>query len=57
MKKQRVIYEIKNKDNTLIQKSKIFDDVASACNFFNEIKSISVSKPIIEDFNQTTNGE
>ena len=49
MSKSRVIYEVKDEKNRLVKKSKFFPDTASACNFFNSIKSISTTKPIIEE--------
>ena len=49
MSKSRVIYDIKDEKNRLIKKSKVFSDTASACSFFNSIKSVSVTKPIIEE--------
>ena len=49
MAKNRVIYHVKDEKNRLVEKVRIFPDVASACNFFNQIKHTSVTKPIIED--------
>jgi hypothetical protein len=49
MKKNVVIYHIKNEKNQLIEKRYFFDTVQEACNFFQSIKSISVTKPIITD--------
>jgi hypothetical protein len=49
MAKNKVTYHIKDDKNRLIEKTKILKDAASACNFFQTIKNISVLKPIIEE--------
>jgi len=46
--KNRVTYDVRDEKMRLVQKSKIFKDSVSACNFFQEIKNISVTKPVIE---------
>ena len=50
MKKTKhvVTYEIKDARKELITKTKTFDNVSSACSFFNEIKSLSVTVPIMD---------
>ena len=45
--RHKVQYEIK-KGKIIIHMEKTFDNVPAACTFFNEIKSQSYTKPIIE---------
>lgn len=47
MSKNVVTYQVKNNRKELIEKKKVFKSVAEACNFFQTIKSISVTKPVI----------
>ena len=46
--RHRVTYEIKDARKRLIVKERVFDNSASACSFFREIRSMSVSKPVID---------
>jgi hypothetical protein len=56
MQKNKVIYTIKD-GQYLVEKIRIFENVSAACNFFNSIKSLSVTKPIIETVGNQTNGK
>lgn len=47
--KQNVMYTIKDDNNYLIDVIRSFPDEVSACNFVKEIKSKSITKPIIAD--------
>jgi len=51
MAKNRVIYSVKDEKNRLVEKVKVLNDVQSACTFFQSIKHLSVTKPIIEEVN------
>jgi len=51
MSKERVIYEIK-KGNENVIVTKNFNNIATACSYFNEIKNKAVSPPIIETINE-----
>jgi hypothetical protein len=46
--KNKVIYTTLDNRRNIIERERVFPDQASACTFFNEIKHISYSKPIIE---------
>lgn len=46
--KNRVIFTKLDEKRRIVEKSRIFPDIASACTFFNEIKGTSFTKPIIE---------
>jgi hypothetical protein len=46
--KHTVSYSEKNSRKVLIEKIREFPDVASACSFFNEIKSKSITIPIMD---------
>jgi hypothetical protein len=46
--RHKVTYEIKDARKRLIIKERVFDNSASACSFFREIRSTSVSKPVID---------
>jgi hypothetical protein len=46
--KHTVSYTEKDARNVLIEKTKKFFDVASACSFFKEIKGKSITIPVIE---------
>ena len=44
----KITYEIKEKGK-IVQKSKKFHDFAAACNFIREIKSVAISRPLLEE--------
>jgi hypothetical protein len=46
--KHKVIYFVKNEKNILIEKIKVFPSSDAANAYFQEVKKISVSKPILE---------
>jgi hypothetical protein len=49
MKRHKVVYEVKDKRNLLVQKVEIFPDFKSANDFVRSIKSVSFTKPVLEE--------
>ena len=49
MIKHRIVYEIKDENLELVKLSKDFENFADACTFLKEIKTQSVSKPVLEE--------
>jgi hypothetical protein len=49
MVKHRIIYDTKDVNSELVRHFKDFDNFADACTFLREIKSHSVTKPVIEE--------
>jgi hypothetical protein len=47
---QRVSWDIKGEKGNIITRHRDFPDVPSACSFVKEIKSISLSKPVMDQF-------
>jgi hypothetical protein len=45
----RITYDVKNSNKEIQVLKKDFEYFADACTFFREIKSTSISKPIIEE--------
>lgn len=49
MQTHRVLYEIKDDRNFLVQKIKVFPNLSQACNFIKAIANTSVTTPILEE--------